>query len=54
MDRIFTLWPHLEVLDLTYNKLNDYEEVTSLITGMMVKRNLIKVIGITGNSFYNK
>jgi hypothetical protein len=51
--RLTILWPHLEVLDLSYNKLNDFYEVMHLINGGIVRRDLVKTISIKGNQFYN-
>jgi hypothetical protein len=48
-----TIWSYLEVLDLTYNKLNDYDEILELINGIVVRKDVIKMVAIKGNSFYN-
>jgi hypothetical protein len=49
----FIIWPHLEIFDLTNNKLNDYDEILQLKNGMALRKEVIKIIGIKGNSFYN-
>lgn len=47
------IWPHLEVIDFTFNKLNDFYEVVYILNGGIVRKEVIKVIAIKGNSFYN-
>jgi len=41
------------VLDLSFNKLNDFEEVLELMNGYAVRKGTIRVVAIKGNSFYN-
>ena len=36
--RLTILWPHLEVLDLSYNKLNDFYEIMHLLNGGILRR----------------
>ena len=50
---IFTVWPNLEILDLTNNKLNDFEEVLQMASGMAMRKETIKAICVKGNQFYN-
>jgi hypothetical protein len=47
------VWPHIEVIDLTNNKLNDIHEILHLFDGQIVRKELIKFVGIKGNQFYN-
>jgi len=42
-------WPSLEVLDLSHNKLNDFDEVRDLLSGMCLKRGVIKIVAVKGN-----
>jgi len=47
------IWPHMEVLDLNHNKLNDFYEIVQLLNGTALRKHVIKIIAIRGNSFYN-
>lgn len=51
--RTTILWPYLEVLDFTYNKLNDFYEVLHILNGGIIRKELLKIIAIKGNQFYN-
>ena len=48
-----TIWPNMEVIDITSNKLNDFYEILHLLNGTALRRDVIKVIAIKGNCFYN-
>jgi len=39
----------LEILDFTFNKLNDYYEVLHLVNDNAVRRDIIRVIATKGN-----
>ncbi|CDW88747.1 UNKNOWN [Stylonychia lemnae] len=47
------IWPFLEILDFTFNKLNDYYEVLHLVNDNAVKKDVIRIIATKGNQFYN-
>jgi len=46
-------WPHIEIIDFTCNKLNDFYEIFHLINGNIVRKETIKIIAVKGNQFYN-
>lgn len=47
------VWPALYVIDLTHNKLNDLEEIFELLNGFALRKDIIKIVAIKGNQFYN-
>lgn len=48
-----TIWPHLQILDLTSNKLNDFHEILQLLNSNALRREVLRIIGVKGNQFYN-
>jgi len=43
------VWPEMEVMDLTCNKLNDFEELTEMLRGVAFRRSTIKIMAVKGN-----
>ena len=49
----FTLWPYLEVLDLSNNKLNDFDEIVDIFNGSVLNKIQFKMVAVGGNQFCN-
>ena len=47
------IWPYLEVFDLTFNKLNDFYEILQIVNGTALRKEILKILALKGNSFYN-
>ena len=43
----------MEVIDLSYNKLNDFDEIIELCSSNL-RKEIIKIVSVKGNCFYNQ
>ena len=43
------IWPHLEVLDLTQNRLRDLAEFSDLFSRRVIRSSTLRVLGLQGN-----